>query len=267
MVSTPADSRLYEQQALKGLGQLPPFSPILQRLMGEMAHEAVSFATLAGLIEKDTALTGNVLRVVNSPLYSLRATVCSVRHALTILGLAKLRNIVLSLSVSRLWAQVRAPPGWSMPLFNRHAVAVAMLADLLALETGVPDGEGAFSAGLLHDLGKLLMAITLPDCDEEALPGWTHADLSAAALQCWNLPAPIVEAVRHHHRPPAGGPLSLDTLVCGANRLAHALSLSCRGVASDESPDAILEQIGLADQAPALLEDFQREFDAIREFF
>jgi len=280
-----ADRNASWHQAMKGISKLPPFSPVLNRLTGEMAREAVSFAKLAELIETDAVLAGNVLRVVNSPLYGLRAEVSSVRHAVSILGLSKLRNIVLSLSVSQLWNHVRTPAGWSMSHFNRHSLAVAMLADLLALETGIEYAEGAFSAGLLHDMGKLLIAVAFPDqtlaIDRLAGPDWhqanfyeetvlelSHAELSAAALTRWNLPVPIVDGVLNHHTPPAGGRLALANVLyaadCAANECGHG---SRAAVVEGTDPAAYLAEIGLAQRAESLLDEFHRSFKAIREFF
>ena len=96
---------------MKSLGRLPPFSPVLHRLMGELALDAVSFEKLAEVIERDTVLASNVLRVVNSSLYGMRAKVNSVRHGVSMLGIANLRNIVLNLSVSQLWNRIRTPAG------------------------------------------------------------------------------------------------------------------------------------------------------------
>jgi EAL and modified HD-GYP domain-containing signal transduction protein len=84
----------------------------LNRLLATLAGDDVSFAHVAELIEKDTVLAGNVLGVVNSALYGLDGTVNSVRHAVAILGMNKLRNVALSMSVSRMWGQARTPPGW-----------------------------------------------------------------------------------------------------------------------------------------------------------
>src|ERR1700693_3136434 len=114
-----------KDQALRALAQLPPFSPILNRLIASLAQEDVSFAKIADLIEKDTVLAGNILRVVNSALYGLPGTINSIRHAVSLLGITKLRNATLSMSVARMWNQVKTPPGWSMSSFNMHSVGVA----------------------------------------------------------------------------------------------------------------------------------------------
>ena len=138
-----------KDQALRALAQLPPFSPISNRLIASLAQEDVSFAKISDLIEKDTALAGNVLRLVNSALYGLRGTVNSIRHAVSLLGIAKLRNATLSMSVARMWSQVKTPPGWSMARFNLHSVGVAIMADLLTQGQPVDYAEGAFAAGLV----------------------------------------------------------------------------------------------------------------------
>ena len=158
-----ATSSASREKALKSLNELPPLSPILNRLLGSLANEDVSFAKLASLIEKDTLLAGNILRLVNSSLYGYRGTVNSIGHAISIMGLVKLRNVTLGLSVSNLWAKVRTPKNFSISRFNQHSLAVAVLSDHLVEKVQVAYPEGAFLAGLFHDLGKLLMATALRD--------------------------------------------------------------------------------------------------------
>src|SRR5205807_5018995 len=101
------------ERVIGELDKLPPFSPVLTRLMATLADEDVSFGELAGIIETDAVLAGNLLRVVNSPLYGRISAINSVRHAVAIMGSIKIRNLVLGLSVSRRWAASRVPPGWS----------------------------------------------------------------------------------------------------------------------------------------------------------
>src|SRR4051794_5103825 len=147
---------------LGALDKLPPFSPVLTRLLATLADEDVSFGQMAAIIETDAVLAGNLLRVVNSPLYGRIATINSVRHAVAIMGTNKIRNLVLGMSVARRWAGARVPGRWEAKQFNVHSLAVAVLADLVVLETPVPYPEGAFTAGLLHDVGKLLIAVAMP---------------------------------------------------------------------------------------------------------
>src|SRR5438874_526997 len=140
------------------IDKLPPFSPVLTRLLATLADDDVSFGQMAAIIETDAVLAGNLLRVVNSPLYGRIATINSVRHAVAIMGTNKIRNLVLGMSVARRWASARVPGSWNSKQFNVHSLAVAVLSDLVVLEAPVPYPEGAFTAGLLHDVGKLLIA-------------------------------------------------------------------------------------------------------------
>jgi HD-like signal output (HDOD) protein len=258
-------------RALEALDRLPPFAPILNRLVATMARDDVSFVEIADLIEKDTVLAGNVLRVVNSALYSLQGTVSSVRHAVAVLGLSKLRKVALSISVARMWMQASAPTGWDAGRFNAHAVASGVLSDLMAAGARVDYPEGAFVAGLLHDVGKLLIATADPigyaqvvreteqaacswvECEIELL-GTTHAELSGAALERWNLPAPIRDAVALHHEPEAG---HLSAVVQAADAAANALGYSITPRPAEPVPDDVLP----------LLEPFKAEFDAMRKYF
>jgi hypothetical protein len=121
-----------------------------------------------------------------------------------------------------MWSNVNMPPSLSMARFNIHSSAVAILSDCLAQRVKVIYGEGAFVAALLHDVGRLLIALSLPDqhqtiaemhwktgrpvydCELEIL-GFSHPELSAEALTFWNLPEPIRAAVLYHHHPQADG--------------------------------------------------------------
>lgn len=277
---------------MRSLGELPPFSPILNRLLATLAQDDVSFARLAELIEKDTVVAGNVLHLVNSALYARRGTVNSVRHAVSLLGVNKLRNAVLGMSVSRMWRQVRTPPGWSMARFNMHSAASAILCDLLAQRLPVDYPEGAFVAGLFHDVGRLLIAIGLRDELEEILEahrnghgnlvacerdiiGVTHPELSAAAVAAWNLPRPVQVAVEFHHAPDldpselAPGEVPLSRTVWAANAYANRADVSIlQETSSDDGADErALEYLGLGDALPQLLAEFEAEFRTMTQFF
>lgn len=277
----------YRERALKAIDRLPPFSPMLTKLVAAIAQENVSFTELAGLIERDTVVAAHVLRVVNSAAYGHVGTIASIRHALTLMGLTKLRNVVLGLSVSRMWVSVRAAKGWNARSFNEHSVAAAILSDQLANTLPASYPEGAFIAGLLHDIGKLLIAISFPDefgeidrlCREQPgldqheldVLGFTHADLSASALARWNLPIEVQEAARFHHAPgeydARPGQVPLCRIVHYADRIVNVLRLELFPVDFSEPPQdlgPIFEELGLGDRALVILEEFDHEFSAIR---
>jgi HD-like signal output (HDOD) protein len=286
-----ATSSACREKALKSLNDLPPLSPILNRLLGSLANEDVSFAKLASLIEKDTLLAGNILRLVNSSLYGCRGTVNSIGHAISIMGLVKLRNVTLGLSVNNLWAKVRTPKNFSISRFNQHSLAVAVLSDHLVEKVQVAYPEGAFLAGLFHDLGKLLIATALRDefemiqglmytsgksreeCERE-LVGCTHSELSALALDRWNLPAPIQATVLYHHHPDEAPrdkddefPRHLAHVLCAANDVVNAMGITPFLPARETIPAedlSALDRLGAAKFAPAMMSEFQAEFEAMR---
>jgi HD-like signal output (HDOD) protein len=228
---------------------------------------------------------------VNSALYGLRGTVNSIRHAVSLLGIVKLRNATLGMSVARMWAQIKTPPGWSMARFNHHSVGVALLADLLAQRRAVSYAEGAFAAGLFHDLGLLLVAMGLPEeykeisllcqqtdkqpleCEFEVL-GLTHAELSSLALAAWNLPRPIQMAVRYQDKPELdpsereNNELHLSSILNAAD--GHLNSTGTSISLFDGKPKVgqiALESLGLGERLPPLLTEFEAEFTAMKRYF
>lgn len=294
------DAALLREHALRALGELPPFSPILNRLLASLAKDDVSFVKLGDLIEKDTVVAGNLLHLVNSALYARRGSINSVRHALSLLGINKLRNAVLGMSITRMWNQVKTPPSWSMARFNMHSAATAILADMLSQRLTVDYAEGAFVAGLFHDVGRLLIALGLREqygrivelyegelheglgkpmleCEAEVI-GFTHPDLSAEALNFWNLPEPVQNAVHCHHAP-ASDPAArgsekvvLSRVLDAANQYVNSTGLSILKPRPGRTPDdcdaTLVESLGLtADQLQSILSDFKQEYDAMSSFF
>jgi len=272
---------------MAALDKLPPFSPVLSKLLATLSNDDVSFGELASIIETDAVLAGNLLRVVNSPLYGRISTINSVRHAVAIMGSIKIRNLVLGMSVSRRWAGAKAPGKWDAKQFNVHSLAVAVLSDLVVLEAPVPYPEGAFTAGLLHDVGKLLIAVSMPaqfdtlceiykaggdsayNCELEVL-GVTHTEISGAILEKWKLPIQIQEAVTFHHSP--------DHAASGKPHLAHVIEASDAylnesgiGMPPYSHPVSSVgegsKKLGLRNCIEKVADAFKIEFEAVRVSF
>jgi HD-like signal output (HDOD) protein len=287
-VAPAPESEALKRKALQALAGLPPFSAILNRLISTLAGEDVSFSKLGDLIEKDTVVAGNLLKMVNSALYGRVGTINSVRHALSILGLTKLRNAVLGMSLTRMWNKAPVPKSWSMAQFNMHSAAVALLSDLLAQRLPVNYPEGAFVAGLLHDLGRLLIATGLSDQHalilekhaeiggshleaEREILGFTHSELSADALWVWNLPEPIRLAVLHHHdgtlqTDPREIPLS--RLIECANNYVNSIGVWIIPETADCADATLIQTLGLKEERLAsILVEFKAEYDVMLQFF
>ncbi len=269
------------------MDKLPPFSPVLFKLMATLADEDVSFVELAALIEKDAVLSGNVLKLVNSAYYGRSGTVNSIRHAVSIVGMVRVRNMVLSLSISKTWSTLKLPSNWSPARFNRHSVAVGTMADLLAGNLPVPYSEGAFVGGLMHDIGKLLIAIAAPaeyekvvsrvqagatpvESEQEVL-GFSHPAISAALLERWKIPKPIQRAVEMHHSPDEADrrQMHLAHVLSAADDYVNLAGYAVVDVPGSEKADpaTALEKLDLRAHLPTVIESFQCDFEAIKSFF
>lgn len=292
MEATRIDSAAFLEKGIESLTRLPPFSPILNKLMASLANEDVSVAELAEWIERDAVMAGHVMRLVNSASLGRRGTISSVRHAIAILGLIKLRNTVLSISVCRMWTQLRTPKGWSTARFNQHAAATGIMADLIVQYKQVDYAEGAFVAGLLHDMGTLVIALGLgpqyleiqemmqasrlsAEEGELAVLGMSHSDYSAATLEKWNLPPPIQTAVKFHHNPGAApgdgmNGLTLSRVLNASDTMVKLMGISIapmQGPSQTEEPIALLEALGLGAKAEKILTSFEKEYEAIKSVF
>ena len=185
--------------------------------------------------------------------------VSTISRAVVILGVSAVRNLALGLSIAGIMGKGRQSSLWSR--FWDHSLAAATAAEHLARETGYPDPEEAFVAGLLHDVGHLVFMLAAPGdfCDlvaaspgdfldrEEEMLGMTHTRCGQKLLKHWKLPRPLEQTVRFHHTGSvmAGGDDPLVTLVGMADLLAGCL---CGGL--DGSPDladflALLKLTGL----------------------
>jgi HD-like signal output (HDOD) protein len=276
-----------EAQILDKLTELPPFSPVLVKLLGTFGQPNISCSSLATLIEQDPVLAGSVLRLANSAGYSQREPIASVTAAINMIGIDRLRNVVTALSVSQMWKKLPSAEGWSTADFNEHGLATAILAATLADHIPNDFAEGAFLAGLLHDVGKLLIVMAVPgeyreivklyeaqpgkrpwiSCEREVLDT-DHAILSRLALEQWKVAEPIRRAVAWHHDPMYG---KLSQVVALADAVANGIGYSMLSptMALVETPTVDIVARLLAPECPQvrpgeLLESFRNEMDVIR---
>jgi putative nucleotidyltransferase with HDIG domain len=191
-----------------------------------------------------------------------------------------------------MWSQLKMADGFSARRLNLHCVATAILADHLAGVLPVNYPEGAFLAGLLHDLGKMLIALGMSeeyghiqyryrvsdhsyrDCENEIL-GLTHEELSAVAVSNWNLPEPIQMAVLLHHRPESepstlGASIPLSHLVAAANHHVNRVGIAVQDDMRecDMESKVTLESFDIApERLEMVLADFDTEYKSMSAFF
>jgi HD-like signal output (HDOD) protein len=234
---SPAQERFYRE--LMTAQKLPSPPEVAQRMLVAVNREEARVQDLAKLIARDQSLTAGLLRLANSAFFALRSKVTSIQQAVTLLGFTRVRDLVLGLSI---WNSLdgKDPAGrrhrkrmWT------HTATVAAAAKLLAERTG-GDGGAAFAAGLLHDVGKLIIGLRLGASywsllEEAAANGQTAAEIEEATfgchhglvggwlLQIWQLPPTLVEPVALHHDPlDAAFGMDLTSVVAVADRLIDA---------------------------------------------
>jgi HD-like signal output (HDOD) protein len=198
------------------------------------------------IIESDVAMTAKILQLVNSPFFRTAQRITSIRTAIAYLGLATIRNLALSAHV---FAESNADVG--APSLQEHAMAVAVLASRIVTDRSLADD--AFAAGMLHDVGKLVLAEhdllyakeILDRVDPGGPPvhlmererfGVSHAQVGGYLLGLWGIPERVVEAVTVHHEPINAEPpairvreaVHIANALCGADPTVGPLLTSWR---------------------------------------
>lgn len=221
---------------------LPSLPQLVMELQLTMQQEDIDAHALAARITLDAALTAKTLRLANSSFYGMPNRVTTMQQAVAVLGFHSIRTLLTACSITSSFAPGQVGT-FDLARFWRHAIATAVCASVLARHVGI-NAESAFTAGLLHDIGVLVMVTQFPagyeqvaayrqahDClamvAEMAVLGLDHALVGRALAAHWRFPAAIQEAVAGHHQQMEGGAaLTLAGLICLANSVAHALDLS-----------------------------------------
>lgn len=201
---------------IDNIQELPTLSTVVVQVLSMLQDINISAEELAGVVENDQAIVPKLLKLVNSAFFGFSTKVSSVQHAVMLLGYNTVRNAVLSVEVINVMDLKRRIEGFDITRFWRHAISVAVISRYLDQETGKQYREDAFAAGLIHDIGKLVMAHYFTDrfeatwrsmCQEkisfwEAEPKHfpiNHAAIGAQLAERWNLPPALKDVVAHHH--------------------------------------------------------------------
>ncbi|MBK7859803.1 MAG: HDOD domain-containing protein [Archangiaceae bacterium] len=220
-----------------GLDRLPSPPGVYWRITQAMADPNVSIGDLATILQEDPAVTAKLLQLVNSAYFGLPQPVCDLAKAVALLGLELVRALVLSAHVLHALDAAPGVEGFSIDGVQASSLLVAKVARRIA--GGGPFAEACFTAGLLHDVGLIVLAVAFPEQlaellrssgegarldRERRLLGFTHAEAGGYLLGLWGLPNSIVEAVAFHHEP-ARAARGID--VVGVVHIADALVDEC----------------------------------------
>ncbi|NPV28601.1 MAG: HDOD domain-containing protein [Firmicutes bacterium] len=205
-------------QIAQRVRDLPALPQIVARVLKLTEDPNSTVKELNDVICQDQALTAKVLRLANSAYYGFPRRIGTIVEAIIILGFNTIRNLVLAVSVHSLLC--KEVPGYQLGRGElwRHSIACAMAARTLARRVRFPSPDQAFIAGLLHDIGKVILSVYVREAFEEIIEKvheaqipfiqaeeeilrFTHAVIGSKVADKWNLPVPLVEAIAFHHNP------------------------------------------------------------------
>lgn len=278
MKGTPATAAL--KRDIEKLREIPTLPHIVMKITTMSSNPDSSAEDLGRVIEKDQVLSAKVLRLANSPFYGFPARIASVSHAVVVLGLNVVKGLTLGATAFDMMKAAGMEQLW------RHSLGVAMMARILAPRTGLKHPDEVFAAGLLHDLGKVIISVKLPDLAvqieqavrerdlpirdaEQEVLSLTHTEVNGWLTDVWNLPASLKDPMMFHHRPTLALTAPLQTaIVHVADILAKAIG--CGATDNDlvpaVSPEAWklvrLDEAGLA----ACIAKAAQEFETIDSY-
>jgi putative nucleotidyltransferase with HDIG domain len=224
-------------QAPWALRLLPPFPAVAQRIMALAGQEDVSIQELGKVVKMDPSFSAELLRFANSALFSVRREVISLAHAITLVGMDRIRTMATLVVVNRM-VRTSVRIGALRKVWV-HSLATAIIAEECARTCGL-DCEQAYTAGLLHNLGTLGLMSAYPDEysrmlevsddfgfdlleTERDLFEIDHCAAGAFVAQDWDFPDELAAIIATHHDLPVSGERSLDNLVRVGWRLSDAL--------------------------------------------
>jgi len=253
------------QKLIDKIEEVVPLPSVAMRIINYIDDPDAEISQLAKLISMDQALTTEVLKLANSAYYGFPRRVSTISEAVVILGFSTTRSVVWSVILS---STLKKPVlGYALPegALWRHSVAVAVGSKLILQHANVKgvNMEEAFVAGLIHDIGKLLLATYVAGAYEEIVKviaegktfdeaerqvlGYDHAIVGSMAAEKWNLPNIYVDAIKYHHRPNETDNL-MAKVVHLADYIAYSMGWGSEGLEGlnytlDES---VLEELGIA---------------------
>ena len=196
---------------LDNIQSLPTLPPIVSKLNEMVSDEDVTASRLGKIIEKDQVLTTKLLKMVNSSFFGFPQRISTIPNALVLLGFNVIKTLIVTSSIFEVMQAS------DVGLFE-HSLGCATAAGIIARRKGIKNPEEVSTAGLIHDLGKIVIRAELPDeynrilqiSEEKKLPvrdvekdvvGMGHAEIGGVLAAQWNLPDSLVMPVKYHHNP------------------------------------------------------------------
>lgn len=249
------------QKEAGSIESLPAVPRVYEELVAVLAEPEVDLDAVAAVVEQDAGISAKLLQLVNSSFFGLATEVGSIRQATSYLGVGMISNLTLSMGVFGAFEKHRFPASFSLEAEQAHATLSGKIAKKLLSDKDA--GDHAFLGAMLHDTGKLILAVRQPDvfdaitsarkgaipfhAAEASLGRVSHGVLGAYLLGIWGMPFAIVEAVAHHDRPSRVPHKTFDVL--GAVHVGNCLAHELEGTPFELDMEYI-ESMGLADELP-----------------
>ena len=246
------------EHLIRDLPALSSLPAVVEELERALDSGEASMADLGEIVKKDTDLTARLLRLANSSFYGFPTGVETVAEALALIGIEQMKQLLTGSSVMEYFHNIPSE-AVNMRSFWKHSIATGIAAKLLAVQRKAPDPELFFVAGLIHDIGRLVFYLRMPDEASRVLEsygrnpdiplydyekqayGFDHGDVAGELLKKWDFPNSLIHAVRYHHRPAhADVYYTHAALISIADFVVHSLDFGNSGEAfvPPISPDA-----------------------------
>lgn len=234
------------ERLVKDIDTIASLPTIYQRLSEVVNDSRSSNRDVARILGEDAGLAARLLRIANSAFYGYPGKIDSITRAVTVLGIRQLRDLALATTVMDLFPSISTEV-LNMESFWRHSVACGVTARIIATYRRELNVERFFVAGLLHDIGRLILLMELPEpagraveqarlqdeplwWGESEVLGFDHSAVGAALLTRWGLPAETVNAIAYHHQPECAPEAMADpATIHVADFIVHALNLGSSG--------------------------------------
>ena len=236
------DVQRRRKHIIQRLEALPPLPAAAQEVLTVVAGDPADISRLEQIIMHDPGLSAMLLKVANSPAYYPQSPVTTIHRAIVLLGFSEVRNVALSLSISGMFKVGKSSTGFDRQGFWNHSIATAMISRILAMEAGEEEHDLYFTAGLLHDIGRVALELCFQDefrdiiqraledgssllkAEREAqLP---HNLIGYWLSKAWELPEIFSDIILSHHLPLGHKKMTRHgAIVQLADQIAHHMDL------------------------------------------
>jgi putative nucleotidyltransferase with HDIG domain len=278
------------ENILKSLDQiedLPTLPAVAMEVNNMLLNDDITINKLSETIEKDQAMVSKILKLVNSAFFGLRGKISTISHAIVVLGFNTIRNAVVSISIINAFSVKESLGGFDISDFWKHSVAVAVTSKYLAEKADMRSADNCFVAGLLHDMGKIVLFNHFNDLFQKvwvALKGNNlsfyeteksqiqvdHAWIGGYLARKWQMPMTLIDAIQYHHDLSSGAnDQQLLKIVHIADIIVNTYATGSKDnmELSGIHPDALSAMGGLLDTVTEWYPDALSEIESACKFF